>query len=177
MEEWQDYYYRNVKPETHIESLGRTLHKKIRTTIMQELESLTVEDCIDWMKNLVINRTYEGYEREIQVIRGVLQEKLPTIKIKEASDEWDRHYSVDYYIEVNGRFIGIQIKPLDIGVTKQVFARFVELQRAAHEEFESKYGGKVFYVFSSGEKGSKEIQNTEVIEDIRREIDRLSKAQ
>ena len=174
LEEWRNYYYKKVRSEAHIDDLGKILFDKIETVIAGELQSVTEQDCKDWMKNLVIDRVYEGYVREVQVIKDVLQEKLTGVQIKPAPDEWDRRYNVDYFIEVNGRIIGIQIKPLDIGFTQQVFARYIEMQKESHEEFASKYGGRVFYVFSAGEKDSKEIQNPEVIEDIRKEIGRLS---
>jgi len=38
-----------------------------------------------------------------------------------------------------------------------------------------KYGGKVFYIISIAEEKKKVIHNKEVVEEIRREIERLSK--
>ncbi|MDD5504672.1 MAG: hypothetical protein PHV77_05095 [Candidatus Omnitrophica bacterium] len=43
--------------------------------------------------------------------------------------------------------------------------------RASFRDFEAKYGGKVFVVFSIDD----EIKNTEVIEEIKKEISRLSR--
>ncbi len=171
---WRTYYYKNVKSEGEIERLGKILYERITTKIKAELNGVTQKDCIEWMKDLVINRVYEGYEREIQVIKGVLQEQFSGREMKAAPDDWDRHYAVDYYLEVSGKYVGIQIKPLEIGFTQQVFARYIEMQRESHDQFTSKYGGKVFYIFSAGKKDSKEIQNPEVIDEIKREIDRLS---
>lgn len=42
-----------------------------------------------------------------------------------------------------------------------------------HKKFEDKFGGKVFYVFSTKANGKKVIVNTEVIEEIQEEIERL----
>ncbi len=47
--------------------------------------------------------------------------------------------------------------------------------QANFEAFEEKHGGKVFVVFSTKVGNKKEVQNKEVIDEIRREIDRLSK--
>ena len=66
------------------------------------------------MYNLVLNRTYEGYDTEIQLIYNELQDIL-NIEINPASDEWDRIFNVDYFIEVNGKYIGLQIKPIESG--------------------------------------------------------------
>ncbi len=46
-------------------------------------------------------------------------------------------------------------------------------QEATHKKFTIKYGGKVFYVISIKEGDKKKIYNTEVIEEIKQEIDRL----
>ncbi|MGB9901323.1 MAG: hypothetical protein ACPLEW_07580 [Pseudothermotoga sp.] len=45
----------------------------------------------------------------------------------------------------------------------------------AHEKFEKCFGGKVFTVFSIKKGNKKEIYNQEVIEEIRKEIERLKK--
>jgi hypothetical protein len=43
-----------------------------------------------------------------------------------------------------------------------------------HQRFESDFGGKVFFVYSTkSSTGKKKIYNTEVIEQIREEIQRL----
>jgi hypothetical protein len=44
------------------------------------------------------------------------------------------------------------------------------LQLETHKKFESKFGGKVFYIFSSRSNGKKIIMNPEVIDAIRKEI-------
>lgn len=48
------------------------------------------------------------------------------------------------------------------------------MHRKNHERFEKKIGGKVFFVFSTkSSSGTKKIYNTEVIEQIIVEINRL----
>ena len=74
------------------------------------MNEVTEADCINYMYNLVINRTFDGYMTEIQTIYGQLQQ-LVGVEIKPAPDEWDRGYNVDFFIEVNGKYIGLQIKP------------------------------------------------------------------
>lgn len=46
---------------------------------------------------------------------------------------------------------------------------------ANFEEFEEEYGGKVFIIFSAKVGNKKEILNKEVIEEIKKEIERLKK--
>jgi len=49
------------------------------------------------------------------------------------------------------------------------------LQNETHKKFTEVFGGKVFYFFSEKLGDRKEIKNKEVIEEIKAEIERLSK--
>lgn len=169
MKDWEKYYYKEVRDEQHITDLGRKLYDKITGTIAQEVEEITKEDCIQYMHQLVISRTYAGYMREIDTIYGELQAELIT-KVQPAPDEWDRKYNVDFFIEISGKYIGLQVKPINSGMQlPQIYKEFA-LQKKSHVAFTKKYGGKVFYIFSD----SKVISNEEIIEEIKTEIKRLS---
>ena len=96
LEEWQDYYFKNVKSEEHIIELGKKLYIKITEVLVAEIDEITEEDCINYIKELVIDRTYDGYVREIKTIYEQLQETLK-IKIDPAPDAWDRLYNVDFF--------------------------------------------------------------------------------
>ena len=110
LKEWKEYYYRNVYPKKHLEELGRKLYVKITEVCQKEIQDITEEDCINFIVNLVINRTFDGYQSEIQTIYGQLEQALG-IKIEPAPDEWDRRYNVDFFIKINDKYIGLQIKP------------------------------------------------------------------
>ena len=168
---WEEYYYKNVYAKEHLEELGRRLYVKISEVCQAEIESITEEDCINFIVNLVVNRTYDGYQSEIQTIYGQLQDKLG-VKIEPAPDEWDRGYNVDFFIRVKDRYIGIQIKPAGYAYITQIINE-LEFQKKTHEKFTARYGGKVFYVISIKEGKRKIIYNPEVIEEIRKEIERL----
>ena len=171
--DWEKYYYKNVYPKEHLEELGRRLYVKISEVCQSEIESIQEEDCTNFIVNLVINRTYDGYQSEIQTVYGQLEHALG-VKIEPAPDEWDRGYNVDFFIEVNNKHIGIQIKPAGYAYITQIINE-LEFQKKTHEKFTAKYGGKVFYIISIKEGKSKIIHNKDVIADIKKEIDRLSK--
>lgn len=173
LEEWQTYYFSNVKPENHIVDLGKRLYVKITEVLLSEIENITEEDCINFIKQLVINRTYDGYVREIKTIYGQLQQILQ-IQIKPAPDEWDRLYNVDFYIEINGKYIGLQIKPISHTASIPEIYKEREIQHSTQANFTMKYGGKVFYLFSCESADKKIIANPEVIDEIKAEIERLS---
>ena len=173
VDEWREYYFSNVKSLEHLENLGKKLYIKITEVIQSEVEDITEKDCIDYMINLVIDRTYDGYTREISTVYSLLQNDLG-IKIESAPDEWDRIFNVDFYIKVKDKYIGIQIKPINSGIQLPQIMKEKEIQKESFEKFKKKYGGSVFYVYSTKAGDKKIITNPEVINEIKTEINRLS---
>ncbi|GHV30645.1 hypothetical protein FACS1894177_03580 [Bacteroidia bacterium] len=173
LDEWREYYFANVKPKEHIEELGKKLYIKITEVIQSEVAEVTEEDCIDYMLQLVIDRTFDGYITEIQTIYGQLQNILG-VKIESAPDEWDRLFNVDFYIKIGEKFIGLQIKPINGGIQLPEIFKEYRLQAETHIKFTEVFGGKVFYLFSTKVGDKREIVNKEVIEEIRKEIERLN---
>ncbi len=173
LNEWKEYYFSRVRPKEHIIELGKKLYIKITEVISAEVEEITEQDCIDYMLQMVIDRTYDGYCREIKTIYGQLEHELG-LKIQPAPDQWDRLYNVDFYIKINEKYIGLQIKPATRGIQlSQIFTE-TRLQKETHEKFQKRFGGKVFYIFSTTENRKKVIMNPEVIAEIRSEINRLA---
>jgi len=172
LSDWEKYYYKNVRPKEHLIELGKKLHTKISEVLQAEIESITEEDCINFIINLVIKRTFEGYATEKQTIYGQLQEIL-NIKIEPAPDEWDRLYNVDFFIKVKNKFMGLRIKPAGgVSHIPQIFQE-KNNQALTHKKFTDKFGGKVFYVISIKDGEKKKIHNMEVISEIKEEINRL----
>jgi len=119
-DEWEGFYFENAYPREHLEELGRKLFVKIREVIQHEVLEVTEGDCIDYMKTVVIDRTYDGYVSEIETIYGKLEQELG-VGIKPAPDEWDRLYNVDFFIPVGNSSIGIQIKPVSFDNTHESY--------------------------------------------------------
>lgn len=174
IKDWEDYYFSNVRTKKHIIDLGKKLYIKITEVISSEVEQITEEDCIEYMLNLVINRTFDGYMTEIKTIYGQL-EKILGIPIEPAPDEWDRRFNVDFYIKIGKKYIGLQIKPQsNVSQIPQIFLE-KDIQKKSHIQFTQKYGGKVFYIYSFKDGSVKRIYNTDVIDEIRNEIYILNK--
>lgn len=174
LDDWEEYYYKRVKPKSHLVELGKKLYVKISEVIRAEIDEITEQDCIDFVINLVINRTYDGYVSEKETIYGQLQEILG-VKIEPAPDKWDRGYNVDFFIKIKDKYIGLQIKPTGYEYIPQIINERTQ-QKATHDKFKKKYGGKVFYIFSVKDENTKKkiIANKDIIEDIKKEIERLS---
>ncbi len=173
LEEWREYYFSKVKSKEHIEELGKKLYIKITEVIQSEVAELTEQDCIDYMIQLVIDRTFDGYMTEIQTIYGQLQ-KILNVQIQPAPDDWDRLFNVDFFIQVGEKYIGLQIKPVNSGIQLPEIFKEYKLQAETHKKFTEVFGGKVFYLFSAKIGDKKEIQNKEVIDEIIQEIKRLT---
>ena len=172
VDEWRDYYFKNVRSKEHVEELGKKLYVKITEVIHAEVTEISERDCVDYMLQLVIDRTFDGYMTEIKTVYGQLEKELE-LKIEPAPDKWDRLFNVDFFIKIKDSYIGIQIKPVNQGIQLSQIFKEKDLQVKSHERFTKQYGGKVFYVFSSKVGERKEIRNKEVIEEIRQEVERL----
>ena len=53
--------FKNVKSKEHIIDLGKKLYVKITEVIASEVEAVTEKDCIAYIFDLVIKRTFDGY--------------------------------------------------------------------------------------------------------------------
>ncbi len=172
IKDWENYYYSKVYPKKHLEGLGKRLYKEIKSTISEELDSITEKDCVAYIKDVVIRRTYNGYLNEIETIKQQLQ-GIISQPIKPALDEWDRLYGVDYFIHIGKNYLGLQFKPertAEFMVVHQQHGQLME----QHKKFSEKYGGKVFVIVSKKEKDKYIIENEEVVEEIKNEIKRLT---
>ena len=172
LEEWREYYFSNVKSKDHIIDLGKKLYIKITEVIQAEVEEITEEDCIVYMIKLVIDRTFDGYITEIKTIYGQLEKELG-YKIEPAPDKWDRLFNVDFFIKIKEKYIGLQIKPVNQGIQLSQIFKEKGLQEKTFHKFENEFGGKVFFIYSSKTNEKKVIMNIEVIDEIRKEINRL----
>lgn len=181
--EWQEWYFENAYTDGKISTkitkdslgeLGERLYVKIKEIVIPEwteaFNQLTLQDCIDYIFNLTINRTFDGYVREKSVIEDNLAKEFPSVKFDESDPELDHAGDIDYIGWVGDKAFGIQIKPV---TAKANFGNYsaTERMRASFNEFTKKFGGQVFIVFSIDDK----IENEEVINQISTEIKRLSK--
>lgn len=172
LKEWEIYYFKNIKSKDHIIDLGKKLYVKITEVISAEVEAITEEDCVTYIFDFFLKRTFDGYMTERITIYGQLEEILG-VKIEPAPDEWDRLFNVDFFIKLNGKYIGLQIKPAGgVSHIPQIFKER-QLQEKTHKKFTEKYSGKVFYVISIKEGDKKKIHNIEIINEIKNEIIRL----
>ena len=181
LEEWEQWYFKNAYTEAKtktkitkesLQELGERLHEKITEVVIPEWQAafnqLTLQDCIDYIYNLTINRTFDGFLREKSVVNDGLAKVFTNIIFEESDPELDHAGDIDYVAKVGDKAFGIQIKPI---TAKANFGSYsaTERMKASFVDFENRFGGKVFIVFSL----DGEIANKEVIPEIQKEIERL----
>ena len=181
IEQWEEWYFENAFTDgkkafkvtkDSINELGIRLHEKITEVVIPEWQeafrNLTLQDCVDYIHNLTINRTFDGYIREKSVVNDGLAKIFPIVKFEESPAELDHAGDIDYLGYVDDKALGIQIKPV---TAKSNFGNYSisERMKASFQDFEDEYGGKVFIIFSL----DGEIANNNVLKDIEKEIKRL----
>jgi len=181
IKEWEQWYFENAHTEAKVKTkitkeslqeLGERLYEKITEVVIPEWQAsfaqLTLQDCIDYIFNLTINRTFDGFLREKSVVNDGLAKIFPDIVFEESDPELDHAGDIDYIAKVGNKAFGIQIKPV---TAKANFGNYsaTERMKASFADFEEKFGGKVFIVFSL----DGEIANKDVIKEIQKEIEKL----
>jgi hypothetical protein len=183
IEEWETWYFENAYTDgkntfkvtkESLEELGNRLHEKITEVVIPEWQeafrNLTLQDCIDYIHNLTINRTFDGYIREKSVVNDGLAKLYPLVRFEESPPDLDHAGDIDYLGHIGEKAFGIQIKPV---TARSNFGNYSvsERMKAGFQDFELSYGGKVFIVFSL----DGEIDNKEVLNEIDAEVQRLLK--
>ena len=183
IEEWEKWYFENAQTDgknsfkitkESLSELGERLYEKIIGVVIPEwleaFNGLTKKDCEDYIYNLTINRTFDGYLREKSVVNDGLAKIFKEIKFEESPSELDHAGDFDYLGYVtNDKAFGIQIKPV---TAKSNFGNYSvsERMKDSFQSFKEEYIGNVFIVYSL----DGEIANREVIEQIENEIKRLN---
>lgn len=182
-EEWEKWCFENAYStgtkknritQKVLVELGNRLFEKITNIVIPEwtnaFNALTIEDCISYIRNLTLNRTFDGYIREKSVINDNLEKRFPNVRFEESDPELDHAGDIDFLGFVGDFAFGIQIKPV---TAQSNFGNYspTERMKSSFNEFSTKYRGRVFVVFSIDE----EIQNKQVVDEIEEEIQRLSR--
>ena len=159
-----------------VEELGERLYEKITEVVIPELteafNQITKQDCYDYVYEVTLPRTFDGFLTEKSVINDFLAKKFPDVVFEESDSDLDHSGDIDYIGKVGGKAFGIQIKPV---TANSNFGNYnlSERMQANFQQFEENYGGKVFILFSSKVGNKKEVKNKDVLDEIAAEIARL----
>lgn len=182
IEDWEQWYFENAHTDgkytlkitrESLDELGTRLFEKITEVVIPEWQeafrNLTLQDCVEYIHNLTINRTFDGYLREKSVVNDGLAKRFPSVNFEESPPELDHAGDIDYIGRVGEQVFGIQIKPV---TARSNFGNYSvsERMRVSFRDFENEFGGKVFIIFSL----DGEIANADILSEIEREIERLN---
>jgi hypothetical protein len=187
LEEWEQFYFEKAYTKTKepikiseetLEELGQRLYSKITEVVIPEwtaaFKDLTLEDCIEYIYQVTIVRTFDGFLLEKSVVNDGLRKIFPNVEFEESDSELDHAGDIDYIGKVENKAFGIQIKPITANANFGNY-KITERMSASFQNFEEKYGGQVFVIFSERRGNKKDIVNKEVIDKIRKEIERLKR--
>jgi len=184
-QEWRQYYFEKAHTKTKVpikvtqdilNELGERLYEKITEVVipewMEAFKQITKQDCYDYVYEVTVPRTFDGFLTEKSVINDFLAKKFPEVVFEESDSDLDHSGDIDYTGKVGDKAFGIQIKPV---TANSNFGNYnlSERMQANFQQFEEKYGGKVFIIFSSKVGNKKEVKNKEVLDEITAEIARL----
>ena len=185
--EWKSFYFEKAYTKSKetikitpdiLEELGDRLYAKLTEIVIPEwtkaFREIDLQDCKDYIYEITVARTYDGFLLEKSVINDNLAKIFTDIIFEESEPELDHAGDIDYIGKVNNKAFGIQIKPI---TSHSNFANYniSERMQKNFDNFKKIYGGKVFVIFSSRSGNKKIIQNQEIIKEIRTEIERLNK--
>ncbi len=183
--EWEKFYFEKAYTKTKepvkitketLDELGERLYSKITEVVIPEwsaaFKNLTLQDCREYIYQVTIVRTFDGFLLEKSVINDGLAKIFREVEFAESDPDLDHAGDIDYIGKVGNRAFGIQIKPITANANFGNY-KITERMRGSFDAFEEKYGGKVFVVFSTKTGNQKDIVNKEIIEKIRKEIERL----
>ncbi len=182
--EWKEWYFENAFTKTKaptkvtedsLKELGERLYVKLSEIVIPQIkdtiENLTYNDCIDYVFNLTINRTYDGFITEKSVVNDNLAKHFKDVVFEESDPKLDHAGDIDYIGKINDKAFGLQIKPVTANANLGNYDVSARMEQS-FRDFESMFGGKVFIVFSVDDK----ISNEDVYKKIEQEIERLKKA-
>ena len=125
LDDWKQFYFENaytkskiptkVTPEI-LDELGERLYAKISEVVIPEwtaaFQDLSLEDCKEYIYQVTVVRTYDGFLLEKSVVNDGLTKAFPEVEFEESDEELDHAGDADYIGKVNGKAFGIQIKPI-----------------------------------------------------------------
>lgn len=181
LSEWEQYYWENaytntkapVKVTPHIiDELGERLYTKITEVVIPEwtkaFDEITLDDCIDYIIDVTIHRSYDGYHRESAVYRELAVAFDGSVTFTKTDSDTDSSLDVDYIGDIKNSYrkIGIQVKPISVRGAQSGYS-ITDRVQVNFRKFEEAKNAKVFIVLVKREGKKSVIVNREVVEEIR----------
>lgn len=152
--EWEKWYFENAYTKTKtptkvsedtLKELGERLYVKLSEIVIPQIKdsikNLTYDDCLDYVFNITINRTYDGFITEKSVVNDNLAKRFINVAFEESDSVLDHAGDIDYLGRVNDKAFGLQIKPVTASANLGNYDVSARMEQS-FRDFENKYGGK-----------------------------------
>lgn len=181
LSEWKIFYFKNAHTRKKISekitdevliNLGKKLFHKIQTVTKPKWErafaEITVSDCINYIYDVTLERSFDGFYREEAVYRELGVQFDGIIIFEKTDSVTDSSWSIDYigHIKNSEKKIGIQVKPLTAKSNSSGYS-ISNRNASNYKKFEDKFGGKVFEIYSKKEGKKNTIVNKEIVDEIK----------
>ncbi len=162
-EEWRIWYLNNVHDDAYLHNLAVEMNDTI-----PDKYHVSIEDCYDYICDVMFKRTFAGYNREKQALSILRATVSPSVM--EAPEEWDTLYFIDFYLYgVNGQLIGIQLKPETFYLGN--YQDKVDIKGKMEQFCRDKSASAFVLMYRSlNDSANIELVNPEVIEEIRSQL-------
>ena len=182
--EWESWYFTHAHTKTKepikitqtlLKELGERLYVKLKEIVIPDIKSvintLTLDDCVEYVFDLTLHRTFDGFMTEKSIVNDSLKKQFNNINFEESDPKLDHAGDIDFLGWINKTTaIGIQIKPVTANANLGNYSVTARMEKS-FQNFKEKYGGKVFIIYSK----DNEIANKEILTEIKKEINRLIK--
>ena len=125
-EEWKNFYFEKAYTKSKkngikvtkeiLDELGVRLYEKITEVVIPEwtqaFSQITLQDCHDYIYEVTIPRTYDGFLTEKSIITETLSKVFAEVNFEESDSNMDHAGDIDYIGRVGKKAFGIQIKPI-----------------------------------------------------------------
>lgn len=172
LEEWEEYYYTHGRSRDQVAAIGQELSRKLRDVLIHELESITEEDCITYMRELLLQKTFEGHRTRFYTLRQQILDRTGKLFnfLPEHREDWRfRDHRIDYYHHdaTKDLLIGLKACPDSMRMSQNMFARqALEEIEATHRQLSDKAAGHFYILYFHGTSEHCTIENPEILDEI-----------
>src|SRR5690606_34033956 len=144
------------------------LKETVIPQITEAIKTQKIEDCIEYIYQLTIHRTYDGYLTEKSVVFDNLAKVFKEVAFEESDPQLDHSGDIDFIGKVGNQAFGLQIKPISANANLGNYDVSAGMQ-SSFKDFQDKFEGQVFIIYSVDDK----ILNKDIYDKIATEIERL----
>ncbi|AVQ13316.1 MjaI restriction endonuclease [Leptospira santarosai] len=166
LDNWEEYFYSNIHSKESLDELGKKLYERIQEKVLPAVQSILEIDCINYIRDLGIPKTFQGYIARLQIVQKQLKDETG-IEFQYKPDfpnDWRfKTFEVDLYYQDNitHNLVAIKILPRTFRDSQDpIIIQTKSEIEAMHKDIIAKDGGNFFIFYYNTKK-----QNFDLIKD------------